>query len=85
VYLVDKEYDITLALYLVHKPLYTALELSAELSSRNKSGEVEKIYLLIHKVEGNISLVDAESYTLCDSGLADTLLTYEAGVVLGTP
>ena len=83
-HLVDEKYDIALALYLINKSLYTALELSAELSSRNKSCKVKKIKLLVSKIKGNISLVYTQSYTLCDSCLTYTWFTDKTWVVLCT-
>ena len=81
--LVNKEDYISLALNFVHKTLNTALELSAELSSRNKRGQVEQIDLLVSKIERNIALVDPLGNTLRNGSLADTRFTDKAGIVLG--
>ena len=82
-YLVDEQDYIALTLYLVHKALYSALELSTELSTGHKCGKVQKVYLLVGKVEGNVPGVDALCDALSDSGLANAGLTDKAGVVLG--
>ena len=78
--LVNKEDYISLALNFVHKTLNTALELSAELSSRNKRGQVEQIDLLVSKIERNIALVDPLGNTLRNGSLADTRFTDKAGL-----
>ena len=82
-YLVDEEDNVALLLDLVNEALYAALELSAELSSRDESGEVEQVELLIREIQRNIALVYPLGDTLGDSGLADAGLADEAGVVLG--
>ena len=82
--LVNKEDYISLALNFVHKTLNTALELSAELSSRNERGQVEQIDLLVGKIERNIALVDPLGNTLRNGSLADTRFTDKAGIVLGS-
>ena len=83
-HLIYEEYDIALALYLVYETLNAALELSAELCSRNKSGKVEKVYLLIRKIERNVSIVYTLSDTLSNGSFTYTGFTDEAGVILCT-
>ena len=81
-HLIDKEDYISLTLYLINESLYTALELTSELSSCNEGSQVKEVDFLVSEVERNISLIYPLSDTLCYSGLADTGFTDKAWIVL---
>ncbi len=81
-HLIDKQDYIALFFDLVYKTLYTALELTSELSAGDKSGEVEQVYLLFGELRGNFAVGYTQGKSLGYSGLADAGFADKAGVVL---
>ena len=80
--LVDKEDDIAAVLDLGNKTLDTAFKLTSELCARNERGKGEQLKLISLKSERNVAVRETLGNSLSDSGLADTGLTNETGVVL---
>ena len=84
VYLVYHQDDVPETLYLVYETLHAALELSAELRSRDERREVKKVYLLAFQLVRHVTVDDALREALRYGGLADARLADETGVVLLT-
>ena len=82
VHLVDDENDVADLFDLVDQTLHAALELAAELCTRNQCGQVEQMDLLVAHLKRNAALVDAHGKSLRDSSLADARLTDQAGIIL---
>ena len=68
--------------YLLDKTLHAALELAAELCTRDERRQVEQVDLLILELRRDIAHGDALRKSLGDSRLADAGFTDEAGVIL---
>ena len=81
-HLIDEQDYIALFFDLVYKTLYTALELTSELSTGDKSGEVEQVYFLFGELRGNFAIGYTQGKSLGYSGLADAGFADKAGVVL---
>ena len=81
---INKQDDILLPFHLFEEPFDPALKLAAELSSCHEGGQVQKMDLLVGEFCRDIAGGNALCQSLGDSGLTDTGLTDETGVVLGT-
>ena len=79
---VDDKDDVAHLADLLDEAFHAALELAAELRTRDERGEVKKINLLASQLERHVARDDALGEALGDGGLADARLTDQAGVIL---
>ena len=78
---VNEQHNVARVLNLIDKRLNTALKLSAELSSRDKRGEVKQVQFLALKSERNIAARQFQCDTLRDCSFADARFTDKARIV----
>ena len=84
--LVDEQQDVAVAGHdFLHDGLQTLLEFTLVLRTRDQGTHVERVDHLRLQVLGHVAVDDPVCDTLGDGGLADTRLTHEDRVVLGTP
>ena len=81
-YLVNEKDNVALGLHLVNKTFHTALKLTSELSSCNKSGKIKEKYFLVSKLEGHLSCCDFLRKSLGNGSLTNTGFADKAGIVL---
>ena len=84
--LVDEQQDVAVAGHdFLHDGLQTLLEFTLVLGTCDQGTHVERVDHLRLQILGHVAVDDPVCDTLGDGGLADTRLTHEDRVVLGTP
>ena len=83
---VDEQQDVAVAGHnFLHNGFQAFLEFALILGTRDQGTHVERVDHLRFEVLGHVAVDDPVCDTLGDGGLADTRLSHEDRVVLGTP